>query len=153
MFNLIRKKVASFFSDEQKNSIVAAIQAAEQQTSGEIRIFIESKCEYINALDRAIELFQKLNMHKTEQRNGVLVYVAVKDKQLAVYGDEGIHNKLGNEFWSNAVNDMILHFNKANYTLGICDIIKQIGEALKLHFPYNAKTDINELPNDIVFGG
>jgi len=122
------------------------------QTSGEVRVFIESKCAYVNALDRAIELFPQLNMHQTAQRNGVLVYVAVKDKQLAVFGDEGIHTKVGDVFWNNAVKEMLTHFNKENYAAGIAEVVSKIGDALKLHFPYNAATDINELPDDIVFG-
>jgi uncharacterized membrane protein len=91
-------------------------------------------------------------MHQTAQRNGVLVYVAVKDKQLAVFGDEGIHTKVGNEFWNNAVSEMLAHFNKENYAAGIAEVVQKIGDALKQHFPYNAATDINELPDDIVFG-
>ncbi|MBN8835717.1 MAG: TPM domain-containing protein [Sphingobacteriia bacterium] len=152
MFSFFRKKSSSFFSEEEKQIITSAIQHAEQQTSGEVRVFIESKCSYVNAIDRAIELFGKLNMHQTKQRNGVLVYVAVKDRQLAVFGDVGIHEKVGNEFWNNAVQQMIQHFNKSNYALGIAQTVTAVGEALKNHFPYDAATDINELPDDIVFG-
>ncbi|MBA4196345.1 MAG: hypothetical protein C0459_02215 [Chitinophaga sp.] len=152
MFNFFRKKATDFFSSEEKELITSSIQHAEKQTSGEVRVFIESKCTYVNALDRAIELFPQLNMHQTAQRNGVLVYVAVKDKQLAVFGDEGIHTKVGNEFWNNAVSEMLAHFNKENYAAGIAEVVQKIGDALKQHFPYNAATDINELPDDIVFG-
>ncbi len=152
MLNFFRKKAIDLFSDEEKNIIVSAIQSAEHKTSGEVRVFIESKCRFVNPLDRALELFPQLNMQNTAQRNAVLVYVAMKDRQLAVFGDEGIHQKVGDAFWNNAVKEMLLHFNKNNYAQGISNIVLQIGEALQQHFPYNAATDINELPDDIVFG-
>lgn len=152
MFSFFRKKSSSFFSEEEKQTITSAIQQAERKTSGEVRVYIESKCSYVNAIDRAVEIFGKLNMHQTQQRNAVLVYVAVKDRQLAVFGDEGIHQKVGDEFWNNAVKQMIQHFNKSNYAAGVAAIVIAIGEALQQHFPYDEKTDINELPDDIVFG-
>lgn len=141
-----------FFSDAEKQQIVAAIQAAEKQTSGEIRVFVESRCKYVNPLDRAAEVFSVLKMDRTAARNGVLVYVALKDRQLAILGDQGIHEKVGNEFWEREVRQMLAEFNKANYADGIAKIIEDIGEALRTHFPYDKEGDINELPDDIVFG-
>jgi uncharacterized membrane protein len=152
MFNLFRKKAANYFSTEEKDKIVDAIKTAELSTSGEVRVYIENKCSYVNALDRAKEVFQQLHMQHTEQRNAVLVYVALKDRQLAVFGDEGIHQKVGDAFWNEAVKNMLQHFNKQNYAEGIAEIILKTGKALQLHFPYDAATDVNELPDDIVFG-
>ena len=152
MFNFFQKKSVEFFTPEEKKIVTSAIEAAERSTSGEVRVFIESKCLFVNAVDRAIEMFQQLNMTNTAQRNAVLVYVAVKDRQLAVFGDEGIHQKVGNEFWNASVKEMLLHFNKENHAQGIAEVVKQIGEALKQHFPYDGATDVNELPDDIVFG-
>ena len=152
MFHLFRKKAVDFFSAADKEKIVAAVKAAELSTSGEIRVYIESKCSYLSALDRAKEIFFKINMQHTEQRNAVLVYVAIKDRQLALYGDEGIHQKVGDTFWNAAVKDMLAHFNRQDYAEGIATIVMSIGDALKTHFPYDAQTDINELPDDIVFG-
>ncbi len=152
MFNLFRKKATDLFSTEEKQLITSAIQSAEHRTSGEVRVYVESKCSYMNALDRAVEIFNKLKMHETAQRNAVLVYVALKDRQLAVYGDKGIHEKVGDVFWNEAVKKMLSHFNANNYAKGIAHVIEEIGEALQSHFPYDAKTDINELPDDIVFG-
>lgn len=106
----------------------------------------------MDALDRAKEIFSKLQMQNTAQRNGVLVYVAIKDRQLAILGDEGIHEKVGDEYWNSAVRKMISQFNQKNYTEGIRQCVLEVGEALKNHFPYNKDTDINELPDDIVFG-
>jgi uncharacterized membrane protein len=152
MFNFFRKKATQYFSEEEKQLVTSAIQSAEHRTSGEVRVFVESKCAYMNALDRAIEIFNKLKMHQTAQRNAVLVYVAVKDRQLAIYGDKGIHEKVGDAFWNESVQTMLSHFNANNYAQGIADVIKEVGEALREHFPYDAATDINELPDDIVFG-
>ena len=147
---LFKKK--EFFTDEEKQLIVEAVQNAERRTSGEIRVFVEHRCRYVNAIDRAIEIFENLQMHKTELRNAVLVYVAIKDRQLAVFGDEGIHEKVGNEYWANEVVKMIHAFNRENIAQGIAQCVKNIGEALCTHFPYDKDTDKNELPDDIVFG-
>jgi uncharacterized membrane protein len=148
--SLFRRK--EFFTDEEKQSIINAVRNAEQRTSGEVRVFVESRCRYVNAIDRAVEIFENLQMQKTELRNATLVYVAVKDRQLAVFGDEGIHQKVGNEYWANEVMKMIHAFNRDNIADGIRQCVLNIGEALAMHFPYDRSTDKNELPDDIVFG-
>ena len=150
MFSFFRKK--EFFTAEEKQHIVEAVQQAERHTSGEVRVFVESKCSYMDALDRAAELFSKMQMQNTAERNAVLVYIAVKDRQLAIFGDEGIHKKVGDEYWNKLVKQMISHFNKENFAEGIRQCVLDVGEALKNHFPYNKDTDKNELPDDIVFG-
>ncbi|MGF7231125.1 TPM domain-containing protein [Arachidicoccus sp.] len=152
MFNIFKKKVPQFFSVEEQEEIVHAIQQAEVSTSGEVRLYVESKCSYVNALDRAIEIFAKLKMYQTTQRNGVLVYVALKDKQLAIFADEAIYQKAGSQFWNEKVQQMISHFNKNNYAKGLIEVILEIGQSLAKAFPYDATTDKNELPDDIVFG-
>ena len=86
------------------------------------------------------------------QRNAVLVYVALKDRQLALYADEGIYQKAGKDFWNTAVKKMLSHFNKEDYAQGIAAVVKEIGESLTDHFPYDGLTDKNELPDEIVFG-
>ncbi len=145
------KKKPVFTAAEQQQ-IVEAIQAAEHQTSGEIRLYVESHCRYVDPVDRAAEVFVGLKMEHTEARNAVLVYVAMKDRQLALYGDKGIHEKVGDVFWNENVKAMLSHFNKKNYAQGLAHIITEIGEALRSHFPYDKDTDKNELPDDIVFG-
>ena len=150
IFPFFKKK--SFFSDEEQRRIVAAIGAAEKQTSGEIRVFVESHCRFVDPLDRAAESFFKLKMDSTKQRNAVLVYVAMKDRQLAIYGDKGIHEKVGDAFWNEKAKKILSHFNKADYAGGLEKIIYEIGEALCTHFPYDNDSDKNELPDDIVFG-
>lgn len=152
MFSFLNKKKNSFFTPEEAQTITSAIQAAERSTSGEVRVYVESKCRFVKAVDRAIELFGELEMYKTVQRNGVIVYVAVKDRQLAVFGDEGIHQKVGNEFWNSSVQQMLKEFNKENYAEGIAGVVLKIGDALKAHFPYDNENDKNELSDDIVFG-
>ncbi|HVZ97106.1 MAG TPA: TPM domain-containing protein [Chitinophagaceae bacterium] len=148
----LARKTRKFFSEEENEQIVQSIRDAEKSTSGEIRVFVESKCRFVDALDRAAEIFMKLDMQKTQHRNAVLVYVALKDRQLALFGDEGIHQKLGNKYWHDAVKKMIAHFNKENYAAGISQCVKEVGEALHFHFPYDKSTDKNELPDEIVFG-
>lgn len=150
MFSIFKKK--QFFTAQEREQIVAAIRDAEQRTSGEIRTFIENRCKYMDALDRAAELFFNLQMDKTNDRNAVLLYIALKDRQLAVFGDEGIHRKVGAEYWNQEVNLLVRNFNKENYAEGIRQCVTDIGEALHQHFPYNKTTDKNELPDDIIFG-
>jgi len=149
-FRLFRKK--DFFSPDESRLIVEAIQNAERQTSGEVRVYVESRCRFVDPLDRAAELFFGLKMDQTAERNGVLVYVAIKDHQLAILGDTGIHQKVGDEFWRKEVAKMISEFNGDNYAAGITKVVNDIGIALHLHFPYQGTKDKNELPDDIVFG-
>ncbi len=148
--SIFRKK--DLLGEKEKAMVVDAIRAAEKQTSGEVRVYIERHCKFVEPLDRAKEIFFTLEMDKTVKRNAVLVYIALKDKQLAIFGDEGIHQKLEPGFWDNAVQQMLLHFNGENYGVGIATVVSSIGAALHSHFPYDANIDKNELPDEIVFG-
>ncbi|MBL7745751.1 MAG: TPM domain-containing protein [Chitinophagaceae bacterium] len=150
MFSLFRKK--QFFNESEKNLIVEAIRNAEKRTSGEVRVFIESKCRYVDAIDRAAEIFFRLKMEKTDDRNAVLLYVAMKDHQLAVFADQGIYQRMGQEYWNDEIKKMISNFNQHDHAAGIRQCVKEIGEALHYHFPFDNDTDKNELPDDIVFG-
>jgi uncharacterized membrane protein len=141
-----------FFSDVEKNQIVAAIREAERQTSGEIRLYVESRCRFVDPLDRAAEIFEVLKMKQTSAHNAVLIYLAVKDRQVAVFGDQGIHEKVGEAFWAQEVKHMLSEFQAAHYSEALTKVVKDIGEALRSHFPYDRQSDINELPDDIVFG-
>jgi Predicted membrane protein len=149
-FPFSRKK--EFFSFEDRERIVEAIRQSEQQTSGEIRVYIESHCRFVNPLDRAAEIFWGLKMDLTKDRNGVLVYVAMKDHQFSILADQGIHEKVGQEFWNNEVAVMTRHFKEHHPADAIVAVVTDVGQALKTHFPYNNATDKNELPDDIVFG-
>lgn len=150
MFPFFRKK--PLFTEEESRKIIEAVREAEQRTSGEVRVFVESHCRYMNAIDRAVEIFQQLKMDQTKDRNAVLVYIAIRDRQLAVFGDEGIHQKVGNEYWAKEVEIMISAFNHQHIGEGIVKCIADIGEALHTYFPYDKEIDKNELPDDIVFG-
>ncbi len=141
-----------FFSKEENELIVQAIRDTEKQTSGEVRVFIESRCRFIDPLDRAREIFMEFEMDETEQRNGTLIYVAIKDRQLAIFADTGIHQATGQQYWEDAVGQILTFFDKENYALGIKECVRKIGEALKTHFPYNGDIDRNELPDEIIFG-
>lgn len=152
MFGLFSKKAHEFFTPQEKEKIIAAITATESRTSGEVRVYIESRCRFVDPIDRAAEIFYELKMNATELHNGVLVYVAMKDRQLAIFADEGIYKKAGASFWKEEVTHMLSQFNKHNYADGVATVVKEIGEALHLHFPFDHKTDKNELPDDIVFG-
>ncbi|MCW3117342.1 MAG: rane protein [Chitinophagaceae bacterium] len=146
------QKKKEFFKPEEMQSIIDAIRLSERRTSGEVRVFVESRCRYVDAIDRAAEIFFRLEMERTDDRNAVLVYVAMKDRQLAVFGDENIHKKVGNEYWNNTVNKILSSFNRENYAMGLRQCVLDIGEALHYYFPYDNDTDKNELPDDIVFG-
>ncbi|MEQ1799150.1 MAG: TPM domain-containing protein [Lacibacter sp.] len=150
IFSFLSKK-QNWFTPQENEAIVNAIRAAEKRTSGEIRVFIESRCSFVDPVDRAIEVFFGLKMDKTEDRNGVVLYIAMKDHQLAVFGDKGIHEKVGTEFWNKEVSKMLSSFSRENYTDGIVQIVTEIGDALVSNFPYENE-DRNELPDDIVFG-
>ena len=146
------QKQKEFFSEEEKQQLVAAIQQAEKRTSGEVRIFVESRCRFVDAVDRAKELFLQLGMEKTTERNATLIYIAFEDHQLAILGDEGIHQKVGQEYWDKEVAKIIHEFRSEHILDGICQVVYDIGEALQQFFPYDNETDKNELPDDIIFG-
>jgi len=139
-----------FFTQDQKLAITKAITQSELQTSGEIRLHIDSNCE-VNVLDSATVIFRKLKMHKTELRNGVLFYLAVTDKKFAILGDKGINEKVPENFWDNIKELMLDYFKKQQFTEGLCKGIEMAGEKLKTHFPLQSN-DTNELTNEISIG-
>lgn len=150
LFSFGRKK--QYFSHDEQQAILEGIRQAETKTSGEIRIYVEDRCRYVDPLDRAAEIFWGLKMDMTKDRNGVLVYVAMRDHQFAVLADQGIHEKVGQEFWNREVEQMKEHFRKSAPAEAILSVVKDVGAALQSHFPYDRDTDKNELPDDIVFG-
>jgi uncharacterized membrane protein len=140
-----------YFSVSDQNRIIEAIRLAELETSGEIRVHIEEHCPG-DPMERAKEMFFSLNMHQTAQQNGVLIYLALLDKKFAILGDKGIHDKVTDNFWQAEKDLMKSYFVKSEYTEGLVQAIEQVGEKLKVNFPYQ-KNDTNELSNDISFGG
>ena len=153
MFGFLKKKKRSLLTDQEQEQILAAIKSAELNTSGEIRVFVESRCAYVDAMDRARELFFNLKMQQTKHHNAVLIYVALVDHQIALFGDEGIYKKTGGDpYWIGILKRTRAFFKQKRIGEGIADAAIQIGSALASHFPYDAQTDKNELPDDIIFG-
>lgn len=142
--------IKKFFSQEQKKQIIKAIQEAEKETSGEIRIHLESNCKG-EALDRAIAVFQKLKMNETQLHNGTLIYLAVKDRKFAIYGDRGINEVVPDNFWQDVKEEMRQLFVDEKFYEGVTTGIERVGQKLKTFFPYQ-EDDINELPDDISTG-
>ena len=144
-------KAENFFTGDQKLKIKKAICNAECQTSGEIRIHIETKCN-CDVLDRAAYIFAKLKMHKTKLRNGVLFYLAVDDKKFAILGDAGINAVVEKNFWDEVKDKMLVYFKEGHFSDGLIAGIAMAGEKLKKYFPYNLSEDKNELSDDVSFG-
>ena len=138
------------FTDVQKQQLVNAIVDAEEQTSGEIRVHTEPHCKG-ESLDRAVEMFKKLGMDQTDQRNGVLIYVAYKDKKFAIIGDKGIHEVVPKNFWESTKNYMAACFKNGNFMEGVEYGIREAGKHLEAYFPH-LDGDKNELSNEISEG-
>jgi len=143
-------KPSEFLSKEQKILVENAIREAELNTSGEIRVHMESEIKG-DVLDRAAYLFEYLGMHKTAQRNGVLFYLATKTRKFAILGDAGINAKVPADFWHQIKETMGAAFAEARFAEGLSQGILTAGEQLKKHFPYK-KNDLNELSDEISFG-
>lgn len=153
-------KVEDFLTSEEEAAIIEAIQAAEKNTSGELRVHLEAKVDTsilpkgkkkMDAFDRAAEVFDMLHMHNTKESNGVLIYVAVEDRTLVIMGDKGINDIVGQDFWESTKDIIINHFKNGDMKQGLVEGILKAGEKLEKHFPYQ-KDDINELPDDISVG-
>ena len=143
-------KVEAFLTKEEEQEIVSAIRIAEKNTSGEIRVHIEASADK-DHYERALEVFHLLEMNATKDANGVLIYVAVKDKKFVIYGDKGINEVVPKYFWDNTKDVIQNHFINDNFKQGLIDGILSSGEELKRHFPYQ-QDDIDELSNDISKG-
>jgi uncharacterized membrane protein len=140
-------KVEDFLSAAEESEVVEAIRLAEKNTSGEIRVHLE-KSTSIAIFDRAVEVFHLLKMDNTKDKNGVLIYVAVKDKKFVIYGDQGIHEKVSDNFWDTTKDIILENFKKGNNKKALVEGIKMAGEQLKKHFPY-LENDSNELSDEI----
>jgi uncharacterized membrane protein len=146
MFNTAKE----FFTKEQREAIRQAILNAELDTSGEIRVHIETTCKG-DVLDRAAFIFDKMGMQKTAKRNGVLFFLAYKNRRFAVIGDVGIHAVVPENYWDELKNMLLNYFREDKFTEGLVEGIGKVGSYLKQHFPYETG-DVNELSDDISFG-
>ena len=138
------------FNDEEQQRIRHAIEQAEKNTSGEIRICVEKSCKDADPLNRAAGYFYKLEMDKTRLRNGVLIYVATNDHKFAIIGDSGINKLVPADFWDKTRESMLSYFKEGDILQGIVIGIEYAGKQLQRYFPANAG-DKNELSDDIVF--
>ena len=143
-------KVEDFLTKEEELAIVEAIQMAENATSGEIRVHLE-KTTSMEPFDRAMEVFHDLNMDATALKNGVLIYVAVKDKAFIICGDKGINDVVPNDFWDCTKDIMMAQFKSGNFKQGLIEGIARAGEQLQKYFPFQ-ENDNNELSNEISRG-
>ncbi|MDZ4758880.1 MAG: TPM domain-containing protein [Bacteroidota bacterium] len=138
----------AFLNPEQEQQIEKAIGLAENQTSGEIRLHTEQFCDLDDTLQRALEVFYDLEMDKTQQQNGILIYIAYEDKKMAIVGDEGINNVVPKNYWDIIIQEMKSDFAAGNFEEGICKAVHEVGEKLKQYFPWNSD-DKNELSDKI----
>ena len=151
MFSFFRKK--AIVDKHTQDKVVACITNAEKLTSGEIRVFIEHKCNKADAILRAEEVFTELKMQHTEGRNAILIYVAFTDRKFALYGDKVIYEKAGGAlFWADAAKKLEGHLRKNEICEGLCNCINELGTALAEHFPIDPTIKKNELPDEIAFG-
>jgi uncharacterized membrane protein len=142
-------RTREFLSRLEHTQIVHAIREAESNTSGEIRVFIQRGKLKSDPLVAAQKKFHQLRMHKTRERNAVLIFVAPRTHRFAVVGDKAIHEKCGDEFWQRVVNGMRTHFQNENFSDALVEAIKEIGKLLAAHFP-KTPGNANELPDEIV---
>ena len=134
---------------EEDRRVVEAIQEAEKNTSGEIKVHIENHCRG-HVEERSLNIFNHLKMNETQLRNGVLIYLAIKDRKFAILGDEGINKVVGDGFWNDVKDLMLSYFKEGRFTEGLEMGIQRCGEKLKAFFPYQSD-DVNEIPDDISY--
>jgi uncharacterized membrane protein len=143
-----QRKLLQIIDDDR---VKAAIVAAEKQTSGEIRVSV-SRFFWGNVQRAAHKAFTRLGMRATRDRNGILFFVVPARRRFAIIGDEGIHQKVGQEFWEKLVATMSEDFKAGKFNDGLERGIAECGRLLAIHFPYQGEKDVNELPDDIDHG-
>jgi len=136
-----------FFTADEQRQITEAVAAAEKVTSGEIRVHLARKAGR-NVYKAAITVFERLGMHRTELRNGVLIFLALKERGFAIIGDKGIDEKVPGDFWEETSRVMAAHFRRDDFAGGIAAGIASAGVKLAAHFPWQ-EDDVNELPDEI----
>ena len=144
------KWVRAFLSDEDLEAIARAVAEAERHTSAEVRVHLDHSCAG-DALPHAIKVFERLGMHKTAARNGVLVYVSVTDRKLAVIGDKGIHERVGEAYWQGLVAGVLERMRQQGPRDGLAHALAEAGRALGHHFP-RRPDDKNELSDEVDIG-
>src|SRR5262245_27408200 len=128
-------RTKEFLSKLEHERIVNTIREAESRTSGEIRVFVQRGKFETDSLELAQKKFRRLGMHKTRERNAVLIFVAPRAHKFAVIGDKAIHEKCGDEFWRRVVDGMRIHFQKEKFSEALTGAIREVGGVLAMHFP------------------
>ena len=141
-------KTEDFLTKGEEADIVEAIRQAERKTSGEIRVHLEATSGDEDIFERSMEVFHQLKMDNTKESNGVLIYVAVEDRNFVIYGDKGIIDVVPDDFWESTKDLIVSHFKKGEFKQGLVEGILKAGEQLQMHFPWD-ENDINELPNQV----
>lgn len=144
-------KVENFLSKKDEELVIEAIRMAEKTTSGEIRVHLEKSHGQQDIFERSMEVFHILKMDNTKAANGVLIYVAVEDRDFVIYGDRGINEVVPADFWESTKDAIVAQFKAGNYKQGLIDGILKAGEQLQKHFPWS-ENNMNELPNNITRG-
>jgi len=144
------KWVRAFLSDDDLEAVVHAVAEAERHTSAEVRVHLDHSCAG-DALQQAIKVFERLGMHKTAARHGVLVYISVTDRKLAVIGDRGIHERVGEAYWQGLVAAVRERMRQQQARDALIHAIAEVGRELGRHFP-RRPGDSNELSDDVSLG-
>lgn len=141
-----------FFAKAEQDRIVAAIGAAEQGTSAEIRLFLERDLRPAQSdpYHRAREIFARLGMHETAEHNGVLIYLAIRSRRFAIVGDELLHQRVDDDFWTGVRDQLAAEFAADRFIEGLETGLATLGESLARFFPPHLD-DTNELPDDIAY--
>jgi uncharacterized membrane protein len=140
-----------FFTEEEQARIVSAIKEAEKNTSGEIKVHIATTSAWEDVVTQAAKVFDELELEKTKQRNGVLIYIAKDDRQFAIWADKGINSVVPEGYWESTIDLMRSYMKAGQHAEGVIKGINMVGVKLKTFFPHQ-KNDVNELPDEISFG-
>jgi uncharacterized membrane protein len=142
--------VRRFLSESELDEIARVIAEVERRTSGEIRVHLGPACPG-DPVARAVDVFERLGMHRTAGRNGALIYVAPDDHKLAVIGDEGIHARVGQEYWERLVSSAAARFREGHACAGLVAAVREVGATLEAHFPPEPD-DRDELSDAVSLG-
>ncbi len=139
----------NFLTREERQKVGLAVGEAEQRTSAEIRIHLEDHIEE-DVLEHAAFIFEELGMHRTADRNGILIYVCVTDRQMAVVGDKAINERVPAGFWDHVIENMRAHFSDQRHAEGLIEAVREVGELAGRSFP-RQRNDQDELSNEVSF--
>ena len=143
-------RTKEFLSKLEHDRIVQTIREAESKTSGQIRVYIQRGKLDVDPLIPAQKKFHRLGMHRTPERNAILIFVAPRAHKFAVVGDQAIHEKCGEAFWQRLVEQMREHFRSERFSDALVEAIEEAGKGLASHFPKRSTS--TQLPNEIVEG-